>query len=140
VARILAPKLTERLQQPIVIDNRAGAGSTIASDITAKAPPDGYTVLMISSSHAINAGLHRKLPYDSQKDFSGIAFVAAAPLVLVVNNGVPAKSVSELIALARAKPGQLNFASSGSGGSSHLATELFKWLAKIELTHVPYKG
>ena len=140
MARVLAPRLTDRWGQPIVIDNRAGAGSMIASDLTAKAPTDGYTVVMISSSHAINAGLHKKLPYDSEKDFSGVALVASAPLVLVVYNGLAAKSVQELVSLARAKAGQLNYASSGSGGSSHLAAELFNRMANIRLTHVPYKG
>jgi len=140
MARILAPKLTERFQQQIVVDNRAGAGSMIASDIAAKAAPDGYTVVMISLSHAINAGLHKKLPYDSQRDFAGVALVATAPLVLVVHNGLPAKSVSELVDLARSKQQQLNYGSSGIGGSSHLAAELLRSLAKIELTHVPYKG
>jgi tripartite-type tricarboxylate transporter receptor subunit TctC len=140
VARALAPRLTDQWRQPIVIDNRAGAGSVIASDLTAKAPPDGYTVVMISSSHAINAGLHKKLPYDSEKDFSGVALVASAPLVLVVYNGLAARSVQELVSLARTKPGQLNYASSGSGGTSHLAAELFNRMAGIRLFHVPYKG
>jgi len=140
VARALAPRLTDQWRQPIVIDNRAGAGSVIASDLTAKAPPDGYTVVMISSSHAINAGLHEKLPYDSEKDFSGVALVASAPLVLVVYNGLAARSVQELVSLARTKPGQLNYASSGSGGTSHLAAELFNRMAGIRLVHVPYKG
>lgn len=140
VARILAPKLTERFRQPIVIDNRPGAGSAIASHIAAKAAPDGHTLVMISLAHAINAGLQKNLPYESQKDFAGVALVATAPLVLVVNNELAAKSVSELVALARAKPRQLNFGSSGIGGSSHLAAELLKWMAKLELTHVPYKG
>jgi tripartite-type tricarboxylate transporter receptor subunit TctC len=140
IARILAPKLGQSFQQPVIVDNRAGAGSAIGSELAAKAPPDGYTVLMVSSSHAINAALRKNLPYDSQKDFAGITLVAAAPLVLVVNNHLPVKSVSDLIKLARAKPGELDFASSGVGGTSHLAAELFKWLAKVELRHVPYKG
>jgi len=140
VARALAPRLTDQWRQPIVIDNRAGAGRVIASDLTAKAPPDGYTVVMISSSHAINAGLHKKLPYDSEKDFSGVALVASAPLVLVVYNGLAARSVQELVSLARTKPGQLKYASSGRGGTSHLAAELFNRMAGIRLVHVPYKG
>ena len=140
VARILTPKLAENLQQPIVIDNRAGAGSAIASEITAKAVPDGYTLVLISSAHAINAGLPKKLSYDALNDFAGVALVAAAPLVLVIHPGLPVKSVSELIDLARAKPGELNFGSSGSGGTSHLAGELLKRMGKINLTHVPYKG
>ena len=140
VARILMPELAESLQQQIVIDNRAGAGSAIASEIAAKAVADGYTLLLVSSAHAINAGLPRKLSYDALTDFAGVALVAAAPLVLVIYPGLPVKSVTELIELARAKPGQLNFGSSGSGGTSHLAGELLKSMAKINLTHVPYKG
>lgn len=140
IARILGPKLSERFHQPIVIDNRPGAGSSIGSNIVGKAAADGHTVLMISSAHAINAGLRKDLPYDSQKDFEGVALVAAAPLVLVVPNGLAAESVTELVALARAKPRQLNFGSSGSGGTSHLAAELFEWKAGVNLTHIPYKG
>lgn len=140
VARILIPELAESLQQQIVIDNRAGAGSAIASEIAAKAVADGYTLLLVSSAHAINAGLPRKLSYDALTDFAGVALVAGAPLVLVIYPGLPVKSVTELIELARAKPGQLNFGSSGSGGTSHLAGELLKTMAKVNLTHVPYKG
>jgi tripartite-type tricarboxylate transporter receptor subunit TctC len=140
MARILAPVLTERFQQTVVVDNRPGAGSSIGSDITAKSPADGQTVSMISGSHAINAGLYAKLPYDSAKDFAGVSRVADTPCVLVVYSGLAAKSVPELIALARAKPGQLNYGSSGIGGSSHLAGELFKTMAKVDMTHVPYKG
>ena len=140
MARILAPVLTERFQQTVVVDNRPGAGSSIGSDITAKSPADGHTVSMISGSHAINAGLYAKLPYDSAKDFAGVSRVADTPCVLVVYSGLAAKSVPELIALARAKPGQLNYGSSGIGGSSHLAGELFKTMAKVDMTHVPYKG
>ena len=140
MARILAPKLGERFQQTIVVDNRPGAGSSIGSDITAKSPPDGHTVSMISGSHAINAGLFAKLPYDSARDFAAVSRIADTPCVLVVHSGLAAKSVPELIALARAKPGQLNYGSSGIGGSSHLAGELLKTMAKIEMTHVPYKG
>ncbi len=140
VARILGQKLSERFQYQIVVDNRPGAGSAIASDITARAAPDGYTLLLISASHAVNAGFHAKLPYDPVKDFAAVTLVASAPLVLVANPSLPAKSVAELIEMARARPGQLNFASSGTGGSSHLAGELLKRMANIDLTHVPYKG
>ena len=140
VARIVSRKLTERFQNQIIVDNRAGAGSIIGSEITAKAAPDGYTLSMISSSHAINAGFRQKLPYDAVRDFAAVALVAAAPNVVIVNPSLPAKSISELIEVARAKPGQLNFGSSGVGGSSHLAAELLKRMANIELTHVPYKG
>jgi tripartite-type tricarboxylate transporter receptor subunit TctC len=140
VARIVAPRLSERLRQQIVVDNRPGAGSSIASDITAKALADGYTLLMISSSHVINAGLHPRLPYDAYKDFSCIAQVATAPVVLIVNNALPARTVPELIELARAKPRGLNYGSSGIGGNSHLAVELLQSMARIEMNHVPYKG
>jgi len=140
VARIVTPKLSDGLREQVIVDNRPGAGSTIASDLTAKAAPDGYTLLMVSSSHAINAGLPKKLGYDALGDFTGIALVAAAPLILVVHPSLPVRSVDELIALARRHPGRLNYASSGAGGTSHLAAELFKMLAKVELTHVPYKG
>jgi tripartite-type tricarboxylate transporter receptor subunit TctC len=140
VARIVAPRLSERLRQQIVVDNRPGAASSIASDITAKAAPDGYTLLLISSSHAINAGLHPRLSYDTYEDFSCIAQVATAPVVLIVTNALPARTVSELIELARAKPRSLNYGSSGIGGNSHLAAELFQSMARIEMVHVPYKG
>jgi tripartite-type tricarboxylate transporter receptor subunit TctC len=140
VARIVGRRLGENLRHPIVVDNRPGAGSSIGSEITAKAAPDGYTLLMISSSHAINAGFHKKLPYDPVRDFAAISLVASAPNVLVVNPLLPVKSVSDLIELARAKPGRLNFGSSGAGGSSHLAGELLKRMANIDLIHVPYKG
>jgi tripartite-type tricarboxylate transporter receptor subunit TctC len=140
VARIVAPRLSERLHQQIVVDNRPGAGSSIASAIASKAEPDGYTLLMISSSHAINAALHPNLPYDAYKDFSCITQVATAPVVLIVTNSLSAHTVSELIALARAKPRTLNYGSSGIGGNSHLAVELLQSMAGIEMNHVPYKG
>ncbi len=140
MARIVGQKLGESLGQQFVIDNRPGAGSAIASEITAKAAPDGYTLLMIGTSFAINAGVYKKLPYDPVKDFAGVILVSSAPQVLVANLSLPAKSLTELIDLARAKPGQLNFASSGNGSTSHLAGELLKSMAKINLAHVPYKG
>ncbi|HKA42642.1 MAG TPA: tripartite tricarboxylate transporter substrate binding protein [Burkholderiales bacterium] len=140
VARILGRRLGERLQSQFVVDNRSGAGSVIGSEIAARAAPDGYTLLMISSSHAISAGFREKLPYDPIRDFAGVSLVAAAPNVVVVNPSLPVKSIGDLIELARAKPGQLNYGSSGVGGNSHLAGELLKRMANIELTHVPYKG
>ena len=140
VARIVSQDLGTRLRHQFVVDNRPGAGSVIGSEITARAAPDGYTLLMISSSHAINAGFNKKLPYDPVRDFAAVTLVASAPNVLVVYPALPVKSVADLIELARAKPGQLNFASSGSGGSSHLSGELLKRMANIDLTHVPYKG
>jgi tripartite-type tricarboxylate transporter receptor subunit TctC len=140
MARIVGQRLSESVGQSFIIDNRPGAGSAIASEITAKAAPDGYTLLMIGTSFAINAGVYKKLAYDPVRDFAGVALVSTAPQVLVANLALPAKSVTELIDLARAKPGQLNFASSGTGSTSHLAGELLKSMAKIDLAHVPYKG
>jgi tripartite-type tricarboxylate transporter receptor subunit TctC len=140
MARIVGQKLGETFRHQFVIDNRPGAGSGIASEIAAKAAPDGYTLLMIGTSFAINAGLYKKLQYDPVRDFSGVILVSSAPQVLIANVSLPAKSVAELIDLARAKPGQLNFASSGTGSTSHLAGELLKSMANINLTHVPYKG
>lgn len=142
VGRILAEHLRQGLGQPFVIDNRAGAGGTVGSDVVAKAAPDGYTMLICTSStHAIASGLYgRKLPYDQVKDFAPVTLIGSATILLVVHPSVVAKSVPELIALAKAKPGALNFASSGNGGVSHLTGEYFKSLAGIQMQHVPYKG
>ena len=140
IARVTGQKLTELYRQPFVIDTRGGGGGTIGVDIVAKAAPDGYTLLLHTIGHIIAPGLYRKLPYDAEKDFVPIAIANTTQLMLIVHTSVPAKSVQELIALARAKPKQLNFASSGSGGISHLAGHLFLTMANIELTHVPYKG
>ncbi|MBI3938216.1 MAG: tripartite tricarboxylate transporter substrate binding protein [Betaproteobacteria bacterium] len=141
VARIVGQKLGERFQQQIVVDNRSGAGGVIAAEITAKAAPDGYTLLMISSSYAVNAGFRKKLPYDLVKDFAAVTLVASAPLILIGHPSLPARAVSELIEMARARPGQLNLASSGGSGTiTHLTGELLKLMANIDLTHVPYKG
>ena len=141
LARIVGPKLSDSFGQQIVIDNRTGAATVIASEITAKAAPDGYTLFMQDiPSHAINASLYKKLPYDPIKDFAGVTMVASGPQVIVANPSLPIKSVTDLIEMARAKPGQLNFASGGSGSTAHLAAELLKMMANINLTHVPYKG
>ena len=140
MARLIGQKLSEKFRQQLVIDNRAGAGSSVASEITAKAAPDGYTLLMISSSHAANAALQEKLPYRPVKDFAPVILVATAPNVLVANPAISLNSVTDVIAMARARPGQLNFASSGNGSITHLAGELFKRMANVNLTHVPYKG
>jgi tripartite-type tricarboxylate transporter receptor subunit TctC len=123
-----------------VIDNRPGAGSTLGTEILTKAVPDGYTLQTVSMSHALNVSLYKKLPYDPVNDFAPIGLVAKAPNVLVVHPSVPARSVQELIALAKARPGQLNFSSSGNGGVSHLSAELFRLVAGIEVVHIPYKG
>lgn len=140
MARIVGQKLGETVHQPFIVDNRPGAGSGIASEIASKAAPDGYTLLMIGTSFAINAGLYKKLAYDPERSFAAVVLVSSAPQALVANVSLPAKSVNELIVLARAKPGQLNYASSGTGSTSHLAGELLKSMANINLTHVPYKG
>ena len=140
VGRIIGQKLTEMWPHPIVIDNRPGAGSTVGTAMTAKAPPDGYTISMTSMSHAINATLYRTLPYDSIKDFAPVILAAHAPNVLVVHPSVAAHSVKDLIALAKSRPGQLNFSSSGTGGVSHLSAELFRSVAGIDIVHIPYKG
>jgi tripartite-type tricarboxylate transporter receptor subunit TctC len=140
VGRFLAQKLGERWGQSVVVENRPGAGGSIGSDLVAKAPADGYTLLMATSStHSIGPSLS-KLPYDPIKDFAPIAHVANVPNVLVVSPTLPVKDMKEFIALAKSKPGQLNFASSGQGTIVHLNGELFKMLAGVDLQHIPYKG
>jgi tripartite-type tricarboxylate transporter receptor subunit TctC len=141
LAREVAQKLTEVLGQAVVVDNRPGAAGNIGSDLVAKSAPDGYTLLMGTvGTHAINPSLYSKMPYDHVKDFAPVVLVAGVPNVLVVNPALPVNSVSDLIKLAKDKPGQLNFASSGSGTSIHLSGELFKTMAGVDMTHVPYKG
>jgi tripartite-type tricarboxylate transporter receptor subunit TctC len=140
VARVLGQKLGDGWGQNVVAENRPGAGSTIAAGIVAKALPDGYTLLFNSSAQAVNPALYARLPYDTLKDFTPIAPVAEQPNVLVVGLGSPIKTVAELIAAAKAKPGQLNFGSAGTGTGTHLNLEKFKLAAGIDLSHVPYKG
>jgi len=140
VARMAGQKLSERFGRPVVIDNRPGAGGNVAAELVAKASPDGYSILMISASHPIQGLLKKNLPYDPIRDFSGVAQLVVYRSVLVVNPGLSAASVPDLIALAKAKPGALNFASAGNGSASHLTGELFKVAAGVNLTHVPYKG
>jgi len=141
LARAVAQKLSETLGQQVIVDNRPGAGGNIGSELVARSAPDGYTLLMGTvGTHAINVSLYPKLPYDPVKDFTPIVLVAGVPNVLVVNPSLPARSVAELIAYAKANPGKLNFASSGSGTSIHLSGELFKVLTGVQMTHVPYKG
>ncbi|HEX2826030.1 MAG TPA: tripartite tricarboxylate transporter substrate binding protein [Burkholderiales bacterium] len=140
VTRTLGAALTSALGQPVVADNRPGAGTMLASEITAKAPPDGYTLLMVTNSHAINAGLHRQLRYDAINDFTYVSDVASVPYWIVAHPSVPARSIKELVALAKRRPGDLYFASAGAGSGTHLAFELFQSMAQIRLTHVPYKG
>ena len=140
ITRLLAPALSERLGQNVVVDNRSGAGGTLGAELAAKSPADGYTLLMISTSHAFNVSLYKQLPYNVVHDFAPITLIAGTPNILVVTASVPAATVKEFIALARAKPRELNFASAGVGTASHLAGELFRSMARLELVHVPYKG
>lgn len=140
VARLLAQKLTDSWGQGVIVDNRAGAGGVIGAEIVAKATPDGYTVALVTVSFTTGASISNKLPYDALRDFAPVTLVAFSPYILVVNPSLPVRSVKELVALAKEKPGEINYASAGIGGSLHLATELLNRLAGINLAHVPYKG
>jgi tripartite-type tricarboxylate transporter receptor subunit TctC len=140
LARIMSPKLGESLGQQIVIDNRPGAGANIGAEVASKSPPDGYTILMGNVAHAINMSLYAKPGYDFVKDFAAVNLLASTPNIVVVHPSVPARSIQQLVALAKARPGELDFASSGSGSSAHLAGELFNSLAGTRMNHVPYKG
>jgi len=140
VARLLAQRLTDKFGTQVVVDNRPGASTAIGSEIVAHANPDGYTIMFHSATFAINAAMHPKLAFDPIKDFAPISLIARVPQLLVVNPGVPAKTLAEFIALAKARPGQLNFGSSGVGSSPHLAMEVFMDLTGTSFNHVPYKG
>jgi len=139
-ARILAQKLSETLGQSFIVDNRPGAGSILGIELAAKSAPDGYTLLMVSPEFAVNPGLHGKVPYDAVRDFAPIAQVVYGQYFLSARPGTPFNSIRELIAYAKANPRQLNYASSGTGSANHLAGELFKTMAGIDMVHVPYKG
>ncbi|QSI31913.1 tripartite tricarboxylate transporter substrate binding protein [Variovorax sp. RKNM96] len=140
ITRSLGVGMSEALGQPVIVDNKPGAGTIIGSDFVAKSAPDGYTLVMATFAHAVNPGLQPKLPYDTDKAFAPVALIGVSPNVLVVRTDSPYKTVADLIAAAKAKPGKLTFASQGNGTSAHLAGELFKNLAKVELTHIPYRG
>ncbi len=141
IARPLAQRLSENLKQQVIVDNRGGAGGNIGMELAAKSPPDGYTlVIALTAQLAVNPGLYKSLPYDPLKDFEPITLLATGPYILVVHPSLPVRSVKELIALARAKPDQITYASSGSGSGGHLANELLNSMAKVKMVHVPYKG
>ena len=140
VARIVSQKLTESFGLPVTVDNRPGADSMIGTQMAARAAPDGYTISMISASATIHPSVSASVPYDVAKDFSHVTLLASTAFIVVVNPTLPVKSIKDLIALAKKRPGQLNFASSGTGGSLHLAGELFKSLAHVDMNHIPYKG
>jgi tripartite-type tricarboxylate transporter receptor subunit TctC len=140
VARIVAQKLSERLGQQVIVDNKPGAGSNIGTDLVAKAPKDGYTLVVATVQHIVNPYLFASLPFDPVKDFTPVMLMTKAHIVLVVNPDTPAKDLRELLALAKAKPGALSWASAGNGSTSHLAVELLKVNAGIDVVHVPYKG
>jgi tripartite-type tricarboxylate transporter receptor subunit TctC len=140
MARVIAQKLSESWGQQAVVDNKPGASGTIGSDLVAKAAADGYTLLLQGTQHAINLSIYKQLPYDTLRDFTPVAYIAAAPFLLVLHPAVPANSVAELIAYIKTKPGGINYGSSGVGGAAHLAGEMFKTAAGVQLTHIPYKG
>jgi tripartite-type tricarboxylate transporter receptor subunit TctC len=140
IARLVASPLGAALGQTVVAENRPGAGTLLASELTAKAAPDGHTLLMVTNSHAINATIHKNLRYDPVKDFAFVSTVASVPYIVVVHPSVPAKSVKDLIALARRHPGELMAASAGTGSGTHLAFELFASMAHVNIVHVPYKS
>ena len=140
VARTITPRLADAFGQQFVVDNRAGASGNLGSEVAARAVPDGYTLLFTPASVASSQALYQKLGYNLEKDLAPISIIAAAPFVLVVHPSLPVKTVKDLIAMAKAKPGQLLYASTGNGGSPHLAMELFKMQAKIDIVHIPYKG
>ena len=139
-ARMMATKLSESLGQRVVIDNRAGAAGNIGSELAARAAPDGYTLLLAAAQFATNVSLYSKIGFDPVKDFTAVTLLAKSPLIVVVHPSLPVRSIKDLIALAKSAPEKINYGSGGAGSGSHLATELFKTMAKVEMIHVPYKG
>ena len=140
IARTVAQKLTPALGQQVIVDNRPGASGMIGAELVVKAPPDGYTLLTVPITFAVIPSMFPKMPYDTEKDLAPVALVAAAPFILVVHPTLPVKTVKDLIALAKSRPGQINYASASTGGMPHLAGELFNMMAGVKLTHIPYKG
>ncbi|MBI3067329.1 MAG: tripartite tricarboxylate transporter substrate binding protein [Betaproteobacteria bacterium] len=140
LARAVGQRLADRWGQSVIVDNRGGAGGTLGTAIAARATPDGYTIVIVPATHAINVTLYTKPPYDAVRDFAPIALIATGPYMLVVNPSLPARSVKELLALAKARPGRLNYGSAGTGNATHLIGELMKSMTGIQITHVPYKG
>lgn len=141
IARVAAQQLSERLKQPFVVENKGGANGAIGSAEVARAPADGYTLLMgTASTHGINSAVYKSLPYDAVKDFAPVTIVASTPNIIAVHPSVPAKNLQELLALARAQPGKLNYGSTSLGGSPHMSAELLKMMAHVDMLHVPYKG
>ncbi len=140
LGRIIADKFAERLGQPIVVDNRAGANSVVGSEIVARSSPDGYTLLIVSAGLAVNPSIMRLLPYDTERDFAPVGLVGGGPYLMVIHPLVPAKTVNEFIAWVKSRPGQVNYASVGTGSPPHLAAELLRITARIEMQHIPYKG
>ena len=140
IVRLVAQKLSDRYSQQFVVDNKPGGGTVIASDIAAKSAPDGYTLLVVTAAFAVNPSLQPNLPYDTARDFAPVTLISSAPNVLVVHPSVPASSAKDLIEFAKANPRKLNYASAGNGSSNHLAGEMFRTMAGIDIVHVPYKG
>ncbi|HTN28206.1 MAG TPA: tripartite tricarboxylate transporter substrate binding protein [Burkholderiales bacterium] len=140
VARVVSQKLSDQMGQQFIVENRPGAGGNIGAEAVAKSPADGYTLLVATTAHAINPSLFKSLGYNLTKDFAPVSLLTSGPLVIVANPSLPAKNVKELIAIGKAKPGSLNYASSGNGQSTHLSAELFATMAGIKMNHVPYKG
>jgi tripartite-type tricarboxylate transporter receptor subunit TctC len=140
LSRAIAQKLTENVKQQVLVDNRPGANGIIGTELAARAAADGYTIVLIPSGHAVNASLHRKLPFDSIRDFTPITLVGSSPLILALHPSVPARNVKELVALAKARPGELTYGSAGIGSSGHLGGALFDTLTGTKMVHVPYKG
>lgn len=140
MARLVGQKISDALGQPVIFENKPGANAIIGTDVVAKAAPDGYTFGTVIAAHAVNATLNPKLPYDTQKDLTYVSLMSSAPLIMIAHPSLPASNIKELIALAKAKPGELNFASSGVGAAAHLTMEMFKSRVGIDMQHIPYKG